>query len=119
MFVALGNKKTRICTMADIPCHINAVSIFTRNQYIEKCNCLPDCTEITYDVEISQAQIRNSADDIILRSSLNETGYNLSLYSMKSFIFIIICTMYFFSNMTVLKLQVNYSFPSKRINSLV
>lgn len=61
--------------MADNQCCINAELIFKRNQNISACSCLPDCTAITYDVEISQAQVHYSAEDIELRGSLNESGY--------------------------------------------
>lgn len=40
--------------MGDSHCYMNARDIFFKQQSVINCNCLPDCTSITYDVEISQ-----------------------------------------------------------------
>lgn len=59
--------------MADIQCYIQAEFIFKKFQNVSSCECLSDCTEISYDVEISQAQARYSIEDMELRNTLNET----------------------------------------------
>lgn len=63
----LGDKYTKICTLFDIPCYVDAVDEFSKNLLLKNCDCLPDCTSITYDLELSQAPYdflrRNSYKD--------------------------------------------------------
>lgn len=68
-----GDKNTKVCTMSEIRCYVEADSKFSSSLTVEQCSCLPDCTTITYDVEISQAQSVDLTDINALRSSLNET----------------------------------------------
>lgn len=70
----LGDVNTTICTMVDIRCYVGANDAFARNLMVNDCNCLPDCTTITYDVEISQAQMFELADVDALKESLNGSG---------------------------------------------
>lgn len=71
----VGDKNTKVCTMTEIRCYINADIIFTKDLVVDECNCLPDCTSITYDIETSQAPFWYSAEDVALKNSLNESGY--------------------------------------------
>lgn len=65
--------------MVNIRCYIGARDRFTKELLVKKCNCLPDCTSVTYDVEISQAHSRYTDSISALRYALNETKYNLNL----------------------------------------
>lgn len=69
--VFLGDKDTKVCTIAEIHCFVENDRTFSGNLTVKQCNCLPDCTTLTYDVEISQAQSFDLIDK--LRNSLNET----------------------------------------------
>lgn len=59
--------------MAEIQCYVEADQIFSDNLTVKQCNCLPECTTLTYDVEISQAPLINMNDLSELRNALNET----------------------------------------------
>lgn len=72
-FVFSGNKDTNVCSMVDIRCYTDAHDRFTKELLIRKCDCLPDCTSVTYDVEIAQGQSRYSDDTDALRNALNES----------------------------------------------
>lgn len=61
--------------MVDIKCYINARDRFSKELQINNCNCLPDCTSVTYDVETSQVQSQFSDRIAALRYELNETTY--------------------------------------------
>lgn len=50
-----GDKHTKICTQNKIQCYVNTSDEFSKNLLLKNCNCLPDCTSVTYDVELSQA----------------------------------------------------------------
>lgn len=69
-----GDRNTRVCTVAEIQCYVDADSTFYENLSVKQCNCLPDCFTITYDLEISQAQSAYATDIIELKNSINETG---------------------------------------------
>ncbi|XP_031635398.1 pickpocket protein 28-like [Contarinia nasturtii] len=76
---------TKVCTIADNPCYFNADDEFSKNLIVKKCNCLPDCTSITYDTEISQAQNLHSAEEIALKAALNESTNNYNSRVLISF----------------------------------
>ncbi|XP_055295138.1 pickpocket protein 28-like [Sitodiplosis mosellana] len=44
--------ETNVCAASDIQCQYEADKNFSRNSIVDQCQCLPDCTSITYDVEI-------------------------------------------------------------------
>ncbi|XP_055303176.1 pickpocket protein 28-like [Sitodiplosis mosellana] len=71
-------KGTKVCTIVDNKCYINAADEFSKNLLVKNCDCLPDCTAITYDVEISQAQKYYSASDIALKNALNESSQQVT-----------------------------------------
>lgn len=71
--VRTGDKDTKVCTMAEIQCSVEADYAFSNYLIVEQCHCLPDCTTVTYDVEISQAPYTRTTDIVALRNSLNET----------------------------------------------
>lgn len=63
------NETTPVCGAAKITCYNQAEDELLQEEFIEglqtsklnyrgetKCNCLPSCTEIVYDAEISQAE---------------------------------------------------------------
>lgn len=72
-FFLTGDKDTKVCTIGDIQCYVEADRTFSGNLTVKQCNCLPDCTTLTYDVEISQAPSFYISDLTDLRNSLNET----------------------------------------------
>lgn len=61
-----GDNRTEICGAAKIACYNEAEDKLSKKHFIEglkndnlvaahdSCNCLPSCTSITYDAEISQ-----------------------------------------------------------------
>lgn len=60
----LGDSNTPICGASKIMCYNNAEDDLLKQDFVEGltesktkrgCNCLPACTSITYDAEISQA----------------------------------------------------------------
>lgn len=60
-----GDKDTEICGAANIKCYNEAEDRLLEKDFTEGlgasvipkgCNCLPACTSITYDAEISQAK---------------------------------------------------------------
>lgn len=61
-----GDKNTRICGTDKIKCYNDAEDKLLEHDFVEGlknvhsaasgCNCLPACTSITYDAEISQAK---------------------------------------------------------------
>lgn len=61
-----GNRSTPICGPMKIECYNDAEDRLLEKSFAEdltntasartKCNCLPSCTSITYDAEISQAK---------------------------------------------------------------
>lgn len=66
LFLHIGDNDTKICGAAKIKCYNDAEDKLSEKEFteglgdnIEKvksgCNCLPSCTSITYDAEISQA----------------------------------------------------------------
>lgn len=59
--------------MIEIQCYNNAERMFRSNQYVRECHCLPDCTAISYDIEMSQAQTRYSAEELALKNTLNDS----------------------------------------------
>lgn len=59
--------------MVDIRCYIDARDRFTKELLIKECDCLPDCTSVTYDVEIAQGQTRYSDSARALKTFLNES----------------------------------------------
>lgn len=76
-----------MCTMVDIRCYIDAGDRFSKDLMVKNCKCLPDCTAITYDLEISQTPIQffNSAEDIGHWNSQNESRYLWNLLKLSSF----------------------------------
>lgn len=61
-----GDADTKICGAANIHCYNSAHDKLSEKKFIEGladdidavkngCNCLPSCTSISYDAEISQA----------------------------------------------------------------
>jgi acid-sensing ion channel, other len=48
------DNKTRICTQAEVICYEAAIDELSKRG-VNKCNCLPSCTSVAYDAEISQA----------------------------------------------------------------
>lgn len=67
--------------MTDIRCYIDASDRFTKDLIVKKCQCLPDCASITYDLEISQTPIQfiNSNGDISHWGRKNESEYNATI----------------------------------------
>lgn len=65
--------------MVDIRCYINAGDRFSKDLMVKNCKCLPDCTAITYDIEISQTPMQyfNSDDDISHWNSQNVSRYEI------------------------------------------
>lgn len=66
-FSFAGDKDTKICGAAKIKCYNEAEDRLLEKDFTEGltgdleavkkgCNCLPACTSITYDAEISQAK---------------------------------------------------------------
>lgn len=56
IFSQPGSKDTRICTMTDVLCSFIAMTKFSIDFKLRECNCLPDCTSIEYDTEVTIAQ---------------------------------------------------------------
>lgn len=61
----IGSKDTPICGAAKITCYNLSEDTLLKQNFIEGlsdekvkggCSCLPSCTSITYDAEISQAR---------------------------------------------------------------
>lgn len=75
--------------MVDIRCYVSAGDRFSKGLLVKKCNCLPDCTSITYDVEISQAPFRYTEEDIELKKSLKQPYFialnRTEIYTMADF----------------------------------
>lgn len=63
--------------MVDIRCYIDADDRFAKYLMVENCKCLPDCTSITYDLEISQTPIQffYTGDDTSHWDPQNESRY--------------------------------------------
>lgn len=64
--VCTGDNQTSICGASKIVCYNNAEDKLLKKAFVDGvgddtnignmgCNCLPSCTSITYDAEISQA----------------------------------------------------------------
>lgn len=70
-----------MCTMVDIRCYIDANDRFAKDLMVRKCKCLPDCTSITYDLEISQTpmQMFDSDGEIAHWFMRNESRYLLNI----------------------------------------
>lgn len=81
IFSLLGDKETNVCTMVDIQCYIDAGDRFSKDLMVKHCKCLPDCTSITYALEISQTPIQflNSEDDFAHWNSQNESRWGLNI----------------------------------------
>ncbi|KAF2901091.1 hypothetical protein ILUMI_05094 [Ignelater luminosus] len=75
-FYMLGYGDIPICGPGSLPCINNATEQYTSNGEHQKCSCLPSCTSLEYDVEISQTDC-----DLNLVLSLNQKlkQKNLSL----------------------------------------
>lgn len=73
VFFYSGDKYTKVCTVVESKCYVNAEQNFKKNQIVQECRCVPDCTSISYDVEISQAQAKYSTDDLALKGLDNES----------------------------------------------
>lgn len=62
--------------MIEHACYYDAGDIFSKNFLIQNCNCLPDCTSITYDMDVSQIQyspIDRKPVKEMLKKSPNDT----------------------------------------------
>lgn len=57
-------------------CFGEAWTGFVRNDILEMCNCLPDCTLITYDVDFSQIPPHNVKVNAETSSSSSESRYD-------------------------------------------
>lgn len=65
-FFLLGDNETRVCGHHEIKCYDEAQVAFLRKDFKgglrnvtrprKKCNCLPSCTSITYEMETSQGK---------------------------------------------------------------
>lgn len=58
-----GENNTKICTMYDMVCVTFAETIFGQDLVVQQCDCMADCTSISYHVELSQAQSKYFEDD--------------------------------------------------------
>lgn len=75
-----GGSRTPICGASKIVCYNNAEDELLKHAFVEGviagntentgCNCLPACTSITYDAEISQANF----DWVSLYTAYNRTA---------------------------------------------
>lgn len=52
-----GDNRTSTCTT--LKCYGLMRYNYSKNVMLEMCNCLPDCTSITYDVDLSQVPPNN------------------------------------------------------------
>lgn len=55
-----GDVNTTVCSMFDMDCFTQAEEKFTNDAIVEQCDCLPDCSSIEYDHEMSQTQFHFS-----------------------------------------------------------
>lgn len=51
-----GKDDTRICGRQRSECYTTVLEDLQSADFSKKCNCLPDCTSITYEATISQAK---------------------------------------------------------------
>lgn len=65
---------TNVCTIADMLCYFLAESVFSKALMVDDCQCLPDCTSISYHIEIAQAQSKYFEDEDDLQNRINGTG---------------------------------------------
>lgn len=84
-----GNPTTAICGSAKVDCYQASEVNLTRQTYLNEvnCNCLPACTSITYDVEITQAKLK--LDDFyhaLDLSNITKEHYKKYSYSVTIFI---------------------------------
>lgn len=78
------DENTKVCTIAQNPCYTNAKQEFSTKVLVKKCNCLPDCFSITYNVEISQSQLRHLNDEQELKTALNRSKYLIIFFNAKT-----------------------------------
>lgn len=50
-----------MCSLLDVDCFTEAEEKFTDEAIVAQCNCMPDCSSIEYDTEMSQTQFYQSA----------------------------------------------------------
>lgn len=82
VFVSSGSTDTSVCNANKIKCYSDAKYYLALTSYkdgIENpenqtgCNCLPACTSITYDVEVSQAKFDSVSLFSAFKSPLGES----------------------------------------------
>ncbi|KAJ6645324.1 F-box-like/WD repeat-containing protein ebi [Pseudolycoriella hygida] len=74
---------TRICTAKERFCLYEASLSFKTQLHVRNCNCLPDCTSINYNVEISQAASEDYYKYIITEKPLAYTQMYLTFKENK------------------------------------
>lgn len=60
-----GDVNTKVCTIFNIDCYTEAEIKFAKKLIVEQCTCLPDCNSISYDLEMSQTQIKRPDEAIV------------------------------------------------------
>lgn len=67
--------------MIDKPCYMKAEKVFFLDQNVDNCQCIPDCTSISYEMDISQApRIFDKNANISYDTLINGLGNLQSLF---------------------------------------
>lgn len=89
----IGNSTTQICGLTNYDCHQKSkMKKFASGQY-NLCGCLPSCSSLSYDVELSLAKFR--LQKYFQAKNVNFTGYCYRpsvIYRLQQHIFTISAT---------------------------
>lgn len=71
----VGNERTKVCRMTEIEQFALIELKYSNNLTVNLCNCLADCTSISYDVEFSQVPFYHSESDKVLTAQRIHFGW--------------------------------------------
>lgn len=54
-----GDKRTKVCRFSGLECYHTSHTNFTETLAVKHCHCLPDCTSISYDLDVQLFHSRN------------------------------------------------------------
>lgn len=73
-----GDERTKVCTILEMECYRTAKHQFDKRLIVKTCDCLPDCTTITYNTEVSHAPYVDHLNQTAMEHRkflFNQTGW--------------------------------------------
>lgn len=79
----------KVCRTYELDCYRDMGATFTNNLMVKRCECLPECTSISYDFETSYVPVRDLDSKYDRQSEYIATSAGRILYKEENFIAII------------------------------